>query len=109
MKIIIQSLDFVAGEKLRYFLEEHARTLPETTGQQITKAEIILGEETTDLSDKKFCAIRVVVPDKNYLVTEHASNYEKAFIIALEGVKRQINVSSTDASSQDVVDDKMLS
>jgi ribosome-associated translation inhibitor RaiA len=106
MKIIIQSLDFVAGEKLRYFLEEHIRTLPETTGKHITKAEIILGEESTDLSDKKFCAIRVVVPDKNYLVTEHAGNYEKAFIIALEGLKKQLNTSS---SSQDVVDDKMFS
>lgn len=90
MKIIIQSLDFVVGENLRYFLEEHIKTLPEVTGLTISRAEIILGEESTDLHERKFCAIRLVVPDNAYLVTVHSGNYEKAFIIALEDLKKKI-------------------
>jgi hypothetical protein len=90
MKIIIQSLDFVVGEKLRYFLEEHIKTLPSVTGLNISRAEIILGEESADVNDQKFCAIRLVLGEKVFLVTRHASHYEKAFIIALEELKVKV-------------------
>ena len=95
MKIIIQSLDFVVGEKLRYFLEEHIKTLPAVTGFDISRAEIILGEESTDVNERKFCAIRLVVGEKIFLVTKHAGHYEKAFILALEDLKMQVAEKAT--------------
>lgn len=89
MKLIIQTFDFKAPAELLSIVEERFRKLYELPVLMV-RAEIILGEDNTDETLKKFCSVRLVTAGIGYLVSQRALTIENAVEDAATELYRKI-------------------
>lgn len=88
MDIIIQSLDFTAGETLESYVKEKVQKL-EQMDDRIMRARVTLklGQEA---SDNHHCDIRLEVPGNDHFVQRRAGSFEAAVVDAVDNLQKQI-------------------
>lgn len=77
MNLIIQTFDFTAPPEMQTIVEERFRKLYELP-VLIERIEIIVGEDNTDETPRKFCNVRLVTVVSGYLVSQRALTIEDA-------------------------------
>ena len=77
MNIIIKSVNFKAGNKLKKFIREKLRKLFEHY-DTIIRANVILSKGESKNPENKLCEIRLVVPGYDHYVKKSSEEYHKS-------------------------------
>src|SRR5680860_361926 len=89
MKLQMQSIHFVADQKLIDFIQKKTDKL-ETYYDQIIDGEVILRLDKNVRSENKIVEIKLNVPGKQLFATHQAESFERASDEVIEGLRRQI-------------------
>jgi len=89
MKLQMQSIHFVADQKLIDFIQKKTDKL-ETYYDQIIDGEVILRLDKNDRSENKIVEIKLNVPGKQLFAKHQAESFESASDEVIEGLRRQI-------------------
>ncbi|MEX2592343.1 MAG: ribosome-associated translation inhibitor RaiA [Anditalea sp.] len=89
MKLQMQSIHFVADQKLIDFIQKKTDKL-ETYYDQIIDGEVIMRLDKNDRSENKIVEIKLNVPGKQLFAKNQAESFESATDEVIEGLRRQI-------------------
>ncbi|HLU89518.1 MAG TPA: ribosome-associated translation inhibitor RaiA [Cyclobacteriaceae bacterium] len=89
MKLQMQSIHFVADQKLIDFIQKKTDKL-ETFYDQIIDGEVIMKLDKNDRSENKILEIKINVPGKQMFAKHQAESFESAADEVIEGLRRQI-------------------
>ena len=89
MKLQMQSLQFVADQKLLDFIQKKADKL-DTYCDQIIDGEVIMKLDKNDRSENKIVEIKLNVPGRQLFAKAQAESFESATDEVIEGLRRQI-------------------
>ena len=89
MKLQMQSIHFVADQKLIDFIQKKTDKL-DTYYDQIIDGEVIMRLDKNDRSENKIVEIKLNVPGKQLFAKNQADSFESATDEVIEGLRRQI-------------------
>lgn len=89
MKIIIQSPDVKAREKLLEFVNDKVEKLANLT-DRLQEARVCLKTDNSDTKNNKICEIAVAIPGNDIFTAKNAKTFEEAVTRACDAAKRQI-------------------
>jgi len=89
MKLQMQSIHFVADQKLIDFIQKKTDKL-DTYYDQIIDGEVIMRLDKNDRSENKILEIKINVPGKQMFAKHQAESFESATDEVIEGLRRQI-------------------
>ena len=89
MKLHMQSIHFVADQKLIDFIQKKTDKL-DTYSEQIIDGEVIMKLDKNDRSENKIVEIKLNVPGKQLFAKHQAESFESATDEVIEGLRRQI-------------------
>lgn len=89
MKLQIQSIQFVADQKLIDFIQKKTDKL-DLYCDQIIDGEVIMKLDKNDRSENKIVEIKLNVPGKQLFAKHQAESFEGAADEVIEGLRRQI-------------------
>lgn len=89
MKLQMQSIHFVADQKLIDFIQKKTDKL-DTYSDQIIDGEVIMKLDKNDRSENKIVEIKLNVPGKQLFAKNQAESFESATDEVIEGLRRQI-------------------
>ena len=89
MKLQMQSIHFVADQKLIDFIQKKTDKL-DTYSDQIIDGEVIMRLDKNDRSENKIVEIKLNVPNKQLFAKHQAESFESATDEVIEGLRRQI-------------------
>lgn len=89
MKLQMQSIHFVADQKLIDFIQKKTDKL-ETYYDQIIDGEVIMRLVKNDRSENKIVEIKLNVPGRQLFAKSQAESFESATDEVIEGLRRQI-------------------
>ncbi|HLW19643.1 MAG TPA: ribosome-associated translation inhibitor RaiA [Cyclobacteriaceae bacterium] len=89
MKLQMQSIHFVADQKLIDFIQKKTDKL-DTYCDQIIDGEVIMKLDKNDRSENKIVEIKLNVPGKQLFAKNQAESFESATDEVIEGLRRQI-------------------
>lgn len=94
MKIIIQTPDFTATQKLKRFVTSRLEKLMHLH-EGIMEARVCLKIENSDSSENKFCEIRLGVPGDDLFASRQTETFEESVVKTIEALKHQIGRQKT--------------
>ena len=89
MKLQMQSIHFVADQKLIDFIQKKTDKL-DTYSDQIIDGEVIMKLDKNDRSENKIVEIKLNVPGRQLFAKNQADSFESATDEVIEGLRRQI-------------------
>ena len=89
MKIIIQTLDFTATEKLNAFVEEKVGKLDALT-TLIHEARVYLKLDKSDSNKNKVCEIKLAIPGNDLFASRQCESFEESVLTAVDALKHQL-------------------
>ena len=94
MKIIIQTPDFTAAQKLTVFVEQSVKKL-ESFDDRILEARVCLKIETSDSNENKACEIKLALPGNDLFASRQSQTFEEAVRLVIEALRHQIDRKKT--------------
>src|SRR5690606_35165377 len=89
MKLQMQSIHFVADQKLIDFIQKKTDKL-DTYCDQIIDGEVIMKLDKNDRAENKIVEIKLNVPGRQLFAKHQAESFESAADEVVEGLRRQI-------------------
>ena len=89
MKLQMQSIHFVADQKLIDFIQKKTDKM-DTYYDQIIDGEVIMRLDKNNRSENKIVEIKLNVPGKQLFAKHQAESFESATDEVMEGLRRQI-------------------
>lgn len=89
MKMIIQTPDFKASEKLTEFIQEKAGAL-ESFSDRIIETWVWLRLDNSNNNENKMCEIKLVIPGNDLFASKQSHSFEDAIVRTVDAVKRQL-------------------
>lgn len=95
MKIIIQTPDFKATEKLMSFVEQKLDKL-DVPNSTIQEARVCLRIDKSDTKENKFCEIRLVIPGNDLFASRQTETFEESVTSTINALKHQLAKGKTE-------------
>ena len=89
MRLIIQTPDFRASEKLTDFVTENVEKLG-LLSDRILEAQVLLKVEKSATNKNKICELKLVIPGNDIFSSRQSATFEEGVAEAVEAVKPQI-------------------
>jgi putative sigma-54 modulation protein len=93
-KIVLQSVQFKASNKLETFVNEKVSKLFEQDSS-IIRADVTLFEGESGNTKNQFCEISLSVPGENLFVKKNSENYEKSILNAVAALQKVLRRQKT--------------
>jgi putative sigma-54 modulation protein len=90
MKIIIQTPDFKADQKLLEFVSEKVEKLGKFS-DAIHEASVTLKLDHSDTRDNKICEIRLGIPGNDLFASKQCKTFEEAAAKSSDALRSQIS------------------
>lgn len=89
MKMIIQTPDFKASEKLMNFVRENVEKLG-LLSDRILEGQVLLKKEKSDTNADKVCELKLVIPGNDIFASRRRATFEQAIMDSIQAVRPQI-------------------
>ena len=89
MKVITQSVNFTATEKLVEFIQKRMDKLDQYY-DRVIKSEVFLKVENTSDKENKIFEVRVTVPGDSFIVKKICKTFEEGADSAINSLERQL-------------------
>ncbi len=90
MKVKIQSVHFIADNKLEMFIEDKLSKLTNHY-DQIIGSDVILRLEKSATRENKITEIKLKIPGNDLFAKKQSKTFEEATDLAIDALKRQIS------------------
>ncbi|MDZ4822046.1 MAG: HPF/RaiA family ribosome-associated protein [Flavobacteriales bacterium] len=94
MQVQVQSIHFVADQKLVSFIEDKIEKLA-TFHDRILRGDVFLRLDRSDIKENKIAEVKIAVPGRELFAKKQSSTFEEAAEHAVEAVRRQISKHKT--------------
>lgn len=82
MEVIIQSIDFTAGEELESYVKEKMQKL-DRLDDKVIRARVKL-EKGQGNTNNHLCDVRIEVPGNDHIVKKSGNSYQEALLVAID-------------------------
>jgi ribosome-associated translation inhibitor RaiA len=89
MKMLIQTPDFKASDKLIDFVTENVEKLG-AISDRILEAQVVLKKEKSATNDNRICELKLVIPGNDIFASRQGATFESAVMETVDAVKHQI-------------------
>lgn len=99
MKINIQAIHFIANPYLINLIHKKINSLLKFYFP-IQYVEVYLKLDNSSSKSDKLVEVKVVIPNKNIVITKHSNKFKSAIILAITSLKRQLLKQKSKLSSK---------